>query len=86
MISKKMAKGRARTIAMLAVGLWVSSRIEQGVLQTSADAAADYVKTFVAPHGADLEQSQPLSVLRRRSMVPTPALQVVLDALRGIEL
>ncbi len=56
------------TIAMLAVGFWVSSRIEQGVLQTSADAAADYVETFVAPLGADLAQAQPLSDRARRAL------------------
>lgn len=54
--------------AMLVVGVWVSSRIEQGVVQSSATAAADYVETFVAPLGEDFAEDPPLSEPARRAL------------------
>ncbi len=48
-------------VAATLVGLWVSSRVEQGVVQSSATSAADYVETFVAPLADEFATSQPLS-------------------------
>lgn len=48
-------------VAATVVGLWVSSRVEQGVVQSSASAAADYVETFVAPLADEFATAQPLS-------------------------
>ncbi|GKY89247.1 sensor histidine kinase [Sinisalibacter aestuarii] len=48
------AGGFVMTTAMLAVGSWVSMRIEQGVVQSSATAAAGYVENFIAPLGDQL--------------------------------
>lgn len=48
-------------VAAAVVGNWVSSRVEQGVVQSSASAAADYVETFVAPLADEFATSQPLS-------------------------
>ncbi|RYG92264.1 sensor histidine kinase [Loktanella sp. IMCC34160] len=49
------------TVTATIVGLWVSSRVEQGVVQSSASAAADYVETFVAPLADEFGTAQPLS-------------------------
>ncbi|MCB1347111.1 MAG: two-component sensor histidine kinase, partial [Maritimibacter sp.] len=55
-------------LAMLSVGFWVSSRIEQGVVQSSAVAAADYVETFIAPLGEDFANGPPLAEPARRAL------------------
>lgn len=55
-------------LAMLAVGFWVQARIEQGVVQSSATAAADYVETFIAPLAEDFSEGPPLSVPARRAL------------------
>lgn len=49
------------TVAATLVGLWVSSRVEQGVVQSSAASAADYVETFVAPLADEFARSEHLS-------------------------
>ena len=55
-------------LAMLAVGFWVASRIEQGVVESSAVAAADYVETFIAPLGEDFALGPPLAEPARRAL------------------
>ncbi|MBF9036229.1 two-component sensor histidine kinase [Rhodobacterales bacterium HKCCE2091] len=54
--------------AAFAVGSWVSSRIEQGVVNSSASAAADYVETFVAPLAEDFQTDAELSDPVRRAL------------------
>lgn len=65
--------------AMLVVGFWVASRIEQGVVQSSATAAADYVETFVAPLGEDFAEDPPLSEPARRALEEVFASATVAD-------
>lgn len=65
--------------AMLVVGFWVASRIEQGVVQSSATAAADYVETFVAPLGEDFSEDPPLSEPARRALEEVFASSTVAD-------
>ncbi|MCB1356937.1 MAG: two-component sensor histidine kinase [Maritimibacter sp.] len=55
-------------LAMLSVGLWVATRIEQGVVQSSAVAAADYVEAFIAPLGEDFAKGPPLAEPARRAL------------------
>jgi len=49
------------TAAMLIVGFWVSSRIEQAVVQNSATSAALFMESFVSPLSQELAQSDELS-------------------------
>ncbi|MGC1430331.1 MAG: histidine kinase [Albidovulum sp.] len=48
-------------VTMLGVGLWVSSKIEQAVVQNSAVAAASYMESFISPLSQDLASSDTLS-------------------------
>lgn len=50
------------------VGQWVSVRVEQGVVQSSANAAADYVETFVAPLADEFATDAPLSEPAQRAL------------------
>ncbi len=49
------------TAAMLIVGFWVSSRIEQAVVQNSATSAALFMESFVSPLSQELAQNDELS-------------------------
>jgi len=42
------------TCGMIFLGLWVSSRIERGVVQNTANGAALYINSFVEPHAQSL--------------------------------
>lgn len=66
-------------LAMLSVGFWVASRIEQGVVLSSAAAAADYVETFIAPLGEDFAQGPPLAEPARRALEEVFASPAVSD-------
>lgn len=66
-------------MAMLAVEVWVAGRIEQGVVQNSAAAAADYVEAFIAPLGEDFAKGPPLSEPARRALEETFASPAVAD-------
>lgn len=61
-----LAGGLVMTVATVIVGAWVSQRIEQGVVQNSAAAAALYFEGFVAPLSSELavdgELSEPARV------------------------
>jgi signal transduction histidine kinase len=46
---------------MLALGTWVTRRIEQGVVETSAASAALYINNFIAPHLQGLKHENVLS-------------------------
>jgi signal transduction histidine kinase len=48
-------------LTMLVVGSWVSSRIEQAVVQNSAIAAASYMESFISPLSQDLASQDRLS-------------------------
>ncbi len=74
-----LAGGVVMTLTMLIVGSWVSARIEQGVVQNSATAAADYVEAFVAPLGDDFAQEPPLSEPARRALEEIFASPTVAD-------
>jgi len=56
------------TAAMLLVGFWVSSRIEQAVVQNSATTAALFMESFVSPLSQDLAQSDALSEPAERAL------------------
>lgn len=53
---------------MLAVGFWVSSRIERAVVQNSALAAASYVESFISPLSQDLASGDELSEPAKQAM------------------
>ncbi len=54
--------------AMLIVGFWVSSRIEQAVVQNSATSAALFMESFVSPLSQDLARSDTLSGPAERAL------------------
>lgn len=54
--------------AMLIVGFWVSSRIEQAVVQNSATSAALFMESFVSPLSQDLARSDTLSDPAERAL------------------
>ncbi|NOX39133.1 MAG: sensor histidine kinase [Alphaproteobacteria bacterium] len=56
------------TAAMLLVGSWVSSRIEQAVVQNSASTAALFMESFVSPLGQELAQHDALSEPAKRAL------------------
>lgn len=53
---------------MLTVGLWVSSKIEQAVVQNSALAASSYIESFISPLSQDLASGDALSEPARQAM------------------
>lgn len=63
-----LAGGAVMLAAMLAVGFWVSARIEQGVVQNSANAAALYMESFVSPLSQDLGDAEGLSPPARQAL------------------
>jgi signal transduction histidine kinase len=48
-------------LTMVAVGTWMSARIEDGVLRSNAGAAAMYMASFVEPHIQSISDGGPLS-------------------------
>ncbi len=56
-------------IAMVAVGSWVSHRIEQAAVQNFAITAANYVESFIAPVTQDLADDTELSEPAQQAMV-----------------
>ena len=56
------------SLAMFAVGSWVSSRIEQVVVQNSAVAAALFMESFISPLGQELSVSDHLSAPAERAL------------------
>ncbi|MCB1336147.1 MAG: two-component sensor histidine kinase [Maritimibacter sp.] len=66
-------------LAMFAVEIWVAGRIEQGVVQNSAAAAADYVEAFIAPLAEDFAKGPPLSDPARRALEETFASPAVAE-------
>ncbi len=56
-----LAGGLVMSIAAAIVGTWVSNRIEQGVVQNTATAAALYMESFVAPLSQELANDEGLS-------------------------
>jgi signal transduction histidine kinase len=55
--------------AMLLVGTWVETRIEQAVVQNSANAAALYMESFISPLSQDLAQGDVLPGPAARALV-----------------
>ena len=49
------------TVAAIVIGLWVSNRIEQGVVQNSAISAALYMESFISPLSQELADEEGLS-------------------------
>jgi len=47
-------------VTMISVGSWISSRIEEGVLRSSAEAGAAYMASFLEPHIQALASGGPL--------------------------
>ena len=47
-------------VTMISVGSWISSRIEEGVLRSSAEAGAAYMESFLEPHIQGLASGGPL--------------------------
>src|SRR5882672_9146350 len=48
-------------LTMIPVGTWMSARIEDGILRSSAGAAALYMASFVEPHIQSINDGGPLS-------------------------
>ena len=55
------AGGLVMVAGALIIGTWVSNRIEQGVVQNSAAAAAHYMESFLSPLAQDLAEAEGLS-------------------------
>ena len=55
-------------VAMLIVGFWVSSRIEQAVVQNSATSAALFMESFISPLGQELAYDDALSEPARQAL------------------
>ncbi len=55
-----LAGGIVMLIATLAVGLWVSARIEEAVVRNTANATALYMESFLSPLSQDIEKSDTL--------------------------
>ncbi len=54
--------------AMLVVGFWVASRIEQAVVQNSAVSAALFMESFISPLSQDLAEADALSEPAKRAL------------------
>ncbi|ODN72404.1 sensor histidine kinase [Methylobrevis pamukkalensis] len=54
--------GVVMVLAMLAIGYWVSSRIEQRVVDNTASATALFMDSFIAPLAQDLDTADTLSI------------------------
>ena len=63
-----VAGGLVMALAMVAVGLWVTGRIEAGVVRNTANATALYMESFISPISQDLAVSSTLSPGARRAM------------------
>ena len=63
-----VAGGLVMVAGALIVGTWVSNRIEQGVVQNSAVAAAHYMESFLSPLGQDLANAEGLSPPARQAL------------------
>lgn len=55
-------------LTMLIVGGWVSSKIEQAVVQNSAATASSYMESFISPLSQDLASSDVLSEPAKQAM------------------
>lgn len=56
-----LAGGAVMLFSMLVLGLWVTARIEAGVINDRANATARYMESFVAPLSQELARSDTLS-------------------------
>jgi len=63
-----LAGGVVMIIAMAIVGYWVSSRIEDAVVENSANAAALYMESFVSPLTQELGEGDTLSVPAQQAL------------------
>lgn len=63
-----LAGGVVMLIAMLVVGQWVASRIEDTVVRNWANATALYMESFISPLSQDLAASDELSPLAHRAL------------------
>ena len=64
-----LAGGTVMLVAMIAVGSWVSHRIEQAAVQNFAITAANYVESFISPVTQDLADGTELSEPAQQAMV-----------------
>lgn len=64
-----LAGGAVMLIAMVAVGSWVSHRIEQAAVQNFAITAANYVESFISPVTQDLADGTELSDPAQQAMI-----------------
>ncbi|WP_137701427.1 sensor histidine kinase [Marimonas lutisalis] len=65
----RLAGGAVMAVAMLAVGSWVSNRIEQAAVQNFAIIAANYMESFISPLTQDLAEGDNLSEPAQLAMV-----------------
>lgn len=63
-----VAGGIVMLAAMLVVGQWVASRIEEAVVRNWANATALYMESFLSPISQDLAASGTLSPIARRAL------------------
>jgi len=73
------------SLGMLALGTWVTRRIEDGVVQTSAASAALYINNFIAPHLQELKHQNvlsPASVTALNQAMARPALRSHVTSIR----
>ena len=56
-----LASGLVMSLAALAVGLWVTSRIEETVVRNTANATALYMESFISPLAQELATEDQLS-------------------------
>ncbi|MGP3698884.1 sensor histidine kinase [Rhodobacter sp. NSM] len=55
-------------LAMIAIGSWVTQRIEETVVRNTANATALYMESFISPLSQDLARSSVLSAGAKRAM------------------
>lgn len=68
--------GLVMLAAMIGVGLWVTSRIESGVVRNTANATALFMDSFIAPLTQELTESDTLSI------GPIRAIEEMMDGTR----
>ena len=63
-----VAGGVVMLIAMMLVGRWVSTRIEEAVVRNTANATAQYMESFISPLSQDLAKFDTLSPVARQAL------------------
>ena len=63
-----VAGGVVMLVAMMLVGRWVSTRIEEAVVRNTANATAQYMESFISPLSQDLAKFDTLSPVAQQAI------------------